>query len=58
MKFTAAITLVGLVAAVQAAPMPIKMDAVLSNDTPGASYMSSPRMLTLPNKMRRWLQWE
>jgi hypothetical protein len=56
MKFTAAIALVGLVAAAQAAPM--KMDAVLSNDAPGASYMSSPRMLTLPSKMRRWFHLE
>jgi hypothetical protein len=56
MKFTAAIALVGLVAATQAAPL--KMDAVLSNDQPGASYMSSPRMLTLPSKVKRWLHFE
>ena len=56
MKFTAAIALVGLVAAAQAAPAPIKMDAVLSNDAPGASYMSSPRMLNVGHKVRRWFQ--
>lgn len=54
MKFTAAVALVGLVAAAQAAPL--KMDAVLSNDDPGATYLSAPRMLTAPgvSKFRRW----
>lgn len=57
MRFTTAIALVGLVAAAQAAPAPIKMEAVLSNDDPGASYLSSPRMLGTPvvGKVRRWL---
>ena len=37
MKFNTAVILVGLVAAAQAAP--VKNDAVLSNDHPGASYV-------------------
>jgi hypothetical protein len=55
MKFTSAIALVGLVAAAQAAPLPLKMDAVLSNDAPGATYLSAPRMLNVPSKLKRWL---
>ena len=55
MKFTAAIALVGLVAAAQAAPTPLKMDAVLSNDDPSATYLSAPRMMSVPGKVRRWL---
>jgi hypothetical protein len=56
MKLTSAIALVGLVAAAQAAP--IKMDAVLSNDAPGATYLSAPRMLAIPGKVKRWFHWE